>query len=220
MRQTTYFHESQEDKFFQIISDSTKNVTNFHVIAKDMLMMEWEHNKNYVPDDTKSNIFIAAFTTCWARLKLYSVLEILDKRVLYMDTDSCIYISKVGLIEPPLGDYLGQLTNELNPSEHIVEFVTTGPKSYAYLTNKGTQECKVRGFSLKNYTNCKLVNFDLLKLIVKEDQSKYVEVPNDRKICRDKKLGILYNRKESKCYKMVFTKRVIGENYNTFPYGY
>ncbi|XP_053383484.1 uncharacterized protein LOC123561229 [Mercenaria mercenaria] len=220
MRQTCYFHESQEDKFFQLISDVSKNVTNFHVISKDMIIMEWEHNRNYVPDDTKANVFIAAFTTCWARLKLYGVLEMLDQRVLYMDTDSCIYISKAGLAEPQLGDYLGQLTNELNPGEHIVEFVTTGPKSYAYLTNKGTQECKVRGFSLKSYTNSKLIDFDLLKQIIIKDQSRYVDVCNDRKICRDKKSSILYNRKEVKRYKMVFTKRVIGNYYNTFPYGY
>ncbi|XP_053381796.1 uncharacterized protein LOC128546133 [Mercenaria mercenaria] len=70
MRQTCYFHESQEDKFFQLISDVSKNVTNFHVISKDMIIMEWEHNRNYVPDDTKANVFIAAFKTCWERLKL------------------------------------------------------------------------------------------------------------------------------------------------------
>ena len=185
-----------------------------------MLIMEWEHNKNYVPDDTKANVFIAAFTTCWTRLKLYSILEMLDEKVLYMDTDSCIYISKAGLDEPRLGDYLGELTNELNPNEHIVEFVTTGPKSYAYLTNNGTQECKVRGFSLKNYTNSKLVNFDILKQIITQDQSKSVDIVNEKKICRNKKTSILYNRKETKCYRMVFTKRVINHNYNTFPYGY
>ena len=220
MRQTTYFHESQEDKFFQMISDSTKNVTNFHVISKDMLIMEWEHNKTYVPDDINANVFIAAFTTCWGRLELYNILEMLGEKILYMDTDSAIYVSKAGVNGPQLGDFLGHLTNELSQDEHIVEFVITGAKSYAYLTNKGTEECKVRGFSLKNYINSKLINFGILKQIITEDQSKSVEILNERKICRDKKSSTLFNRKESKRYKMFFTKRVIGDNYNTFPYGF
>ena len=29
------------------------------------------------------NIFVVAFTTCWARLSLYKALELLDERVLY-----------------------------------------------------------------------------------------------------------------------------------------
>ena len=92
LKQNTYFHESKEDQFFQMIADSTKKVTNFHVISKDMLIMEWEYNNTCIPDDMRSNVFIAAFTTCWARLKLYDILDMLGHRVLYMDTDSCIYI--------------------------------------------------------------------------------------------------------------------------------
>ena len=39
----------------------------------------------------KTNIFIAAFTTCWALLKLYSYLDQVQQQVLYYDTDSVIY---------------------------------------------------------------------------------------------------------------------------------
>ena len=56
----------------------------------------------------KTNIFLATFTTCWARLKLYDVLDSLGERVLYYDTDSVIYVSRPGQYDPPLGDYLGK----------------------------------------------------------------------------------------------------------------
>ena len=46
------------------------------------------------PDNGKVNIFIAAFTTCNARLKLYSYLEQLQQGVLYFATDSVIYTVK------------------------------------------------------------------------------------------------------------------------------
>lgn len=44
--------------------------------------------------------FIAAFTTCNARLKLYESLDTLQHQVLYYDTDSVIYKWKQGQVEP------------------------------------------------------------------------------------------------------------------------
>ena len=41
-----------------------------------------------------TNVAIAVYTTAQARLKLYSYLEKLGDRVLYYDTDSCIYLNK------------------------------------------------------------------------------------------------------------------------------
>ena len=38
-----------------------------------------------------TNVFIAAFTTSWARIRLYEALDILGEQVLYYDTDSIIY---------------------------------------------------------------------------------------------------------------------------------
>ena len=56
---------------------------------------------------------IAAFCTSWARLKLWSVMQKLHDRVLYHDTDSIIFSVKEGEYIPNLGEYLGQLRNEL-----------------------------------------------------------------------------------------------------------
>ena len=93
--------------------------------------MTWVHKWEFSPIDNKTNIFLASFTTCWARLKLYEVLDQLQTRVLYYDTDSVIYTSKVGLPEMPLGDFLGDLTDEelgTNNLFHLVQSVTlTGP---------------------------------------------------------------------------------------------
>ena len=80
--------------------------------------------KDCQPEDNKTNIYLATFTTCWARLKLYSVLERVDRKILHYDADSVIYVSKPGVYDPPLGDYLGELTNELDAEEHILEFVS------------------------------------------------------------------------------------------------
>lgn len=76
---------------------------------------------NLVKEDYQTNIFIAAFTTCWARLKLYDVLHMFDTRFLYFDTDSVIFVSRPDDVELEIGPYLGELTNELaSPDDYII----------------------------------------------------------------------------------------------------
>ena len=112
------------------------------------------------PSD-RTNIFIAAFTTCWARLKLYSYLEKLGEQVLYYDTDSVIYKWRPGQCQIPTGDFLGEMTDELD-GDHIVEFVSGGAKNYGYQTAGGKFECKVRGFTL-NVRGRQVLNYHTMK---------------------------------------------------------
>ena len=69
----------------------------------------------------KQNVFIVAFTTSLARLKLYDALDFSGDRVLYYDTDSVIYKTKRGQDKLPLGSYLGEFTDEIG-GDVIVEF--------------------------------------------------------------------------------------------------
>jgi hypothetical protein len=91
------------------------------------------------------------------------------KEALYCDTDSVIYLQKCG--HPPAvtcGDKQGNMNNELRRNEYISEFVSGGPKNYAYkIVNASTSEkktvCKVRGMTL-NYAASQLVNFDSIRI--------------------------------------------------------
>lgn len=78
--------------------------------------------KDYVAQDASTNIFIACFTTAWARIKLYSQMDILGDAVLYHDTDSIIYASD-GKNDLPLGNFLGEFTDELG-GDDIKVFVS------------------------------------------------------------------------------------------------
>ncbi|CAB4028237.1 Hypothetical predicted protein, partial [Paramuricea clavata] len=95
----------------------------------------------------------------------YGVLEQLNRRVLYFDTDSVIYVSKEDEWEPPTGSYLGQLTDELDGG-YITTFVSGGPKNYAYETSTDKTVCKVRGITL-NYRTQQHVNFDVMSDMVR-----------------------------------------------------
>ena len=169
------------------------------------------------------NIVIAAFTTAYARLKLYDLLDLLQERVLYYDTDSVIYIHQPGKPDPPLGDYLGDLTDELDPGDYITTFVSGGPKNYAYVTNNGKTQTKIRGITL-DYAATRNLNLDVMRHLVHSHVNCHTEekVPVDIpfKITRDKKEKNIVTKKMKKDYRVVYNKRVITQDYGTLPYGY
>ena len=207
--------------YFKMVADPSKRLKDWHIIHDDMIQLEFEQQDGFVTETSGTNIFIATFTTAHARMRLYSVLDRLKERVCYYDTDSVIYISKPGYYDPPLGDYLGDLTDELD-GDFIVEFVSAGPKNYSYKTNSGKYACKVKGFSL-NFQNSLIVNFNSMK----EEVQRYVRsepsqnlVTQNNKICRDKYKHVLFNRCEMKKYQVVYEKRVLGDDFDTKPFGY
>jgi len=111
-----------------------------------------------------TNIAVAAFTTAHARLRLYRVIHHLGPRCLYYDTDSVIY-SYNDTNQLQAKPYLGDFTNELDPGDYITTFISTGPKSYGYITANGKSCVKVKGFSL-NIKNSQVINFDSMKSLI------------------------------------------------------
>nr|XP_022305881.1 uncharacterized protein LOC111112600 [Crassostrea virginica] len=228
MSQTSFFHDREADRFFQLLSDPAKDVKNFHIASSEVIQVEWQQKGMTTRENYQTNVFIASFTTCWARVKLYEVLQMLGERVLYFDTDSVIFVSRSGDVEPETGSFLGQLTSELEPSEYITEFVSGGPKNYAYRTSRGKEVCKIRGFSL-NYMNSQKLNFPaMLELVTgprhgeeNEPTESNIVTVNPHKIVRHKQNQKIYTRSEEKAYKIVYEKRVIQQDtWNTLPYGY
>jgi hypothetical protein len=225
MQQTTFYHDSEADKFFQLLSDPSKEVSNFYIVSKEIIQVTWQQKGMSTKEDYQTNVFIATFTTCWARLKLYNVLQMLGERVLYFDTDSVIFVSRPGDQDPEVGSFLGQLTSELDQNEHITEFVSGGPKNYAYRTTKKNHICKIRGFSL-NCMNSQKLNFtSMLELVTGPKQTNEkksgIMMVNPQKINRYKQQQVIYTRGEEKEYKIVYDKRVIQrDTFDTLPYGY
>ena len=115
---------SDPAEYFDLLSSDQIKVTDANFINDELIEVHFENVDEFVEADGKTNVVVAAFTTAHARLKLYSVLEQLDRRVF----DSVIYVSKDGEWEPPTGSYLGELTDELEGG-HITTFVSGGPKT-------------------------------------------------------------------------------------------
>ena len=77
------------------------------------MLVQSKLRDKYSTKGTLSSIFIAAMTTCHARLKLYTEIARLGDRVLYFDTDSIVFISQPSEYEPKLGKFLCESTDEI-----------------------------------------------------------------------------------------------------------
>ena len=100
-------------EWFEMASDDQYVIHNVDLSHDNLIQVFYSNNKDMHEDGNQTSVALAAFVTCHARLKLYNELKKLNERVLYFDTDSIINVSKDGEYDPPLGDYLGEFTDEL-----------------------------------------------------------------------------------------------------------
>ena len=225
--QTQVTSFTQPSAFFKLLQDDSQTIHRIEVINDHMIEVFHSYVDECNPIQTNVNVFIASFTTCYARLKLYEALELLDQRVLYFDTDSVIYTWKPGQAHVPLGNYLGDFTNEMKrENDFIREFVAAGPKNYAYITDQQQVECKVRGFTL-NIRGQQVLNFHTMKDLVlseilsPEDAPRTLTLTNPHKIQRIPINTTIQTVSQDKTYKLVFDKRVLdSDTYQSYPYGY
>ena len=218
LKQNKYVYNQAD--FVQHFMDSRKDVDDFHILNEDVCMLTYHMKNEFVEDCPTSNVVVASFTTCWARLKLYSILQQVDTSCLYFDTDSVIFVEKKDEPNPVLlGDYLGDLTNELKPGNTITTFVGAGPKNYAFRESDGSETCKVRGFTL-NYENSRLINYSTVKDLLLNRPEDRIVLPAKNRIVRDKFAHTVYNRQEERSYGLVYTKRRVIANFDTLPFGY
>ena len=211
---------------FSLLSDTTKEISTIRICTDDILEAVYTSVNENAPKGSKTNIFIAAFTTSHARLKLYEYLDLLQKQVLYFDTDSVVYKWRSGQPCISTGEFLGQMKNELEFSDFITEFVSGGPKNYAYRTKEGNVECKVRGFTL-NVRGAAVINFETMKTnILQElhfpqvDSRRNINIMTPYYFQRDVEKKQIRVVPRVKQYGLVFDKRVINTNAFSYPYGY
>ena len=84
--QTKYFggHEAQE--YWDFIIDESHIVKALRHVNEDRVEVKYQVEERFVEDMPTTSVVIAAWVTAQARLKLYTYLEKLGRRVLYMDT--------------------------------------------------------------------------------------------------------------------------------------
>ena len=213
MSQTEFINDAY--RFYEILLDNKLEDITVMYVSEEMVQVNYRYRDTYVKNNFNTNIFVAAYTTANARLRLYEQLSRLDKNVVYCDTDSIVYI-KDGKTELPFGDMLGEWTDELNGG-YITKWLATGPKSYYYETNTGKSATKVKGFTL-HHKNALKINGDAMEKLI-DGVIPNVTVEN-KEITRDPETKQLVNKDQTKTFSFGFDKRVIMTNFDTVPYGY
>ena len=223
-------------EFYRYLTDQTLEIEDFHVLAPETCQVEYRHkNSSSLPECSYVNVFVASFTTAHGRLRLYRELDRLGDRVIYMDTDSILYTyqSVEGELHPPYGEYLGQWTNELKHGDSITQFVSAGPKSYAYKTALGETVVKIKGLTI-THSASQVIHFESIKNLVlhyadpetfplsAENESAEIAVDYPSKIHRNRFNFTLYGKDLKKKFRVTYSKRqlVRDGSFDTIPYGY
>ena len=206
-------------RFFHLMSDDGIHVSDVQPINDDCLYVSYKKCKEFQTPALNTNVVIAAYVTTHARLELYGYLEKLGTRALYCDTDSVIYNHVDGMYNPPLSEFVGGMTDELDGS-HIKEYVSNGPKNYAYRTADGKQVVKIKGFTL-NYVASRQLTFDVMKKMAVAEQRHSITVVERPQIKKDLKRRQINTLPASKSYQRIFDKRVRNvDNHTSLPFGF
>ena len=153
---------TDEAEFFHKLANPTLKLANWHLLKDDMVQLVFENVEEFVPTNMQTNVILASFKTAHARLRLYDVLQHLGQSVLSL-IQIRSYIKQMKTRTPLKlhGDYLGELTDELQ-GHHNVEFLSTGPKNYSFQLNNGETKCTIKGFTLNHQISTEL-NFEKMK---------------------------------------------------------
>jgi hypothetical protein len=219
---------SDPNELYRFIATPGIEVTSMMFASDEVVWVSWRFSdEEKIPNLKHTNEVLGAYVTAGARLRLYNFLDIVQENALYCDTDSIIFVQKEN--EPPMiecGDNLGDMQSELKPGEYIQEFVSSGPKNYAYrvVNVRGAVKtvCKVRGIIL-NYNASKSVNFDVIRnMVLNGGPQDVVLVHTDKKIKRKPKGGgvNIITEPEDKMNRVSFLKRRRLSDNNSVPFGY
>jgi hypothetical protein len=209
------------ERYFELLHDDSIQVLTVTLLNDTMVQVSYVEMKESVRSNPNGNVIIAAFVTAYARLRLYDQLDVLGDRVLYHDTDSIIYTTVGDQPEVEIGDRLGQWSDECGDSttNWIEEFVSLGPKTYAYRTKQGECTVKCKGISLTPGAKQVIHMQSMMGLLVEEDKKLAVTYP--RKIVRDTFNKQLKTVSMTKEVRLVYTKRQRQPTHlKTLPYGY
>ena len=218
MSQTEYI--SKPSQYFDLITNPNIIVKNVEIFDNEcpFILVNYETKLVHIDTHATANVIVGSYVTAYARMELYNVLEKLKERVLYFDTDSCMYIHDPKLWNPPIiNSRLGKLTDE-EPDCKITHFRGLGPKNYAYKMKTKDGEvkakCKVKGITL-DYNTSQVVNFDLYSKCV-QDRTTEIKIRYDCRIKRNRDRTVA-SEPQTKTFRSVYSKRDIVKETDTVP---
>ena len=210
-----------ERDFYRVILDDKIEQISLCFLNDNMIYASYERKDEFLKTSYNTNIYIACFTSSWARLRLYNMLEKLDKNVCYCDTDSVVYIENEqtkAIVDQCIGDGLGDWTDELG-GNHMEFWCCAQAKDYGYILDNGKQAGKVKGFRVNAETEEKMTNEQRIKLI--KGAINHIDVNYNQFTIKNCEIITKHMVKQ---WAFKFDKRMIRtlseDEIDTLPYGY
>ena len=146
-------------EYWKIINDDGLSLQGEDFPNDETVIVCYKQKEESECEPGNTSSAISSFVTSYARLHLYKYMEKIDERghdrLLYFDTDSVIFVKKPGDTRIEVGDYLGEMTDEIKSmfGENAVceKFVSLGPKNYGLqvLVN-GETKCIIKTKGIRN----------------------------------------------------------------------
>ena len=208
------------------------NISDVHCLDFNSCLVNYDYKDQYTPTISSQNCILGSFVASYGRMNLYKILDLIGSdNLLYCDTDSVIFKEYNNEITNKLkkhigiGNFLGQLGNELSPDENYINlFIGLAPKSYAYTTfkpnDKGLSEfVKNKGFTLNLNNPNEPCNFKSFVKLFK-NPGKKLKKTNLNHFVKNPYTGSVYMKKLEKNMYFDYNKRFIINDVDTLPYGY
>lgn len=211
----------------EYMDDPTIILNDYDELADGTYLITYTPKHEFVEENASSNVVISLWTTSAARIKLLKALQTVANtpncEILYMDTDSVIYVHPDNNDPLKCGPHLGDFTDECVGKE-IIEYVCGGCKNYGLkfkVPNKPAPEycLKIRGFTL-DYNTCKSLRYESFKAKVLNygvDTDPIVVCYN--MIRPNFKRGSVSTEPMTKKYRPIVTKGIVNDNYQVLNYG-
>jgi hypothetical protein len=208
--------------------DNTKVDKKFMLITPDI--MEERFRENQADSSKCTNVYLALFTTTWARIRLYAGLEFAGKDLMYSDTDSFMMVysdNKQLFTKNQLGCWVDEFEDKHGCS-FGTEYAGLGPKTYGVRDEKNKIELRAKGFTQDRETS-KVITFENLKKELFNPAEKGKQLTVDTHLIKKDTKHNVSSYSGKKILKYSFDKRmVVGEvfphlekyKYYTLPWGY
>ena len=193
-------------------------------------MITYNTKDEFIDEHGCSNVLLSLWTTSSARIHLLKLLQRVNEtpgcEILYMDTDSVIYVHPENNDPLSTGPHLGDLTDECEGKE-ITEFVSAGCKNYAMmLIDKRIPNAepeyilKIRGFTL-DYNTCLLLHYEKFKEKVLNYCIDFdpIIIKYNNFLRPDLRTGNVYTVPLEKRYRPVITKGIVNNNFEVVNFG-
>ena len=211
-------------------NDPTIEICFIDELDDNLFLITYNTKEEFIEEHGCSNVLIALWTTSAARIHLLKLLQKVDAtsgcEILYMDTDSVIYVHPENNDPLSTGPHLGDLTDECD-GKKIVEFVSAGCKNYAMmLKDEKTPDAdpeyilKVRGITL-DYNTCQILQYETFKQKVLNycNDNETIIVKYNNFLRPNLKKGTVYTVPMEKKYRPVISKGIVNEKFEVVNFG-